>query len=81
MCQFPAQAVEVLTSGGRSGELVISSVVRNGGQAGNGSAGGMIWECQLDFPRRMALSLNLALLPADPREPQHFGANGPLGVQ
>lgn len=42
--------------------------------------GGGIWGCKLDFPRHVTLSLNLALLPADPRESQSFGAVGPLAT-
>lgn len=82
---LPAQAEEARAPGGPRGELLIpvipSVVIRNGGQAGDGSVSGMIGEGQPDFPRRMALSLNLALLPADPRAPQHVGASGPLAVQ
>lgn len=74
----PSQAVEAQSPGGPRRELALPSVVmRNDGQAGIiGSARRVTWEGEIDFPRCMPLFLNLLLLPADPRESQHFGANG-----
>lgn len=57
--------------GGQDSKLShLISIIRNGGQGGAGSAIRVIWGCKLDFSRHVTLSLNLAVLPADPRESQ-----------
>lgn len=76
MSQPPSQGWRPRASGGPSGVPIRHH--REGRQAG---AGGVCRTmgvgCQLDFPRRVTLFPNLALLPADPRESQ---CSEPMGL-